>query len=279
MSYDRFESKNRKRAMQNRSLTGKMYFAPSNLPSPSPTHPPQKPEADNGSAAASKLPTAAASSAVGTFGLRQHDAALERGDMSPRLKAQPSLRTPKLFRALLLAVTTFTRVASASPADARWLDAVALVESSNNSSAIGDGGRARGSFQFHRDAWEVARGIDTRVVEYYRGSTNAAQSRLAAAAYLTWLRQRFAANGVAMPTPSQLYAAYNCGFAGFKTKYKFDVARTPRSTRAACARLELGLRRHDAALERGDMSPSPSGEQGDMSPRRKAVTCPRTPKK
>lgn len=224
--------------MRGRSLTGRLYLGdgvsrlasgegqPKNqdskpktladLQSNSPTNSPQKPEADTGSAAASKLPVTAASSVAG-----------------------------KLSRALVIIASTVLLgcAAFASPADAQWLRAVALVESSNDSSAIGDGGRARGLYQFHRDAWEVARRVDPKVVEYYQGSTNAAQSHLAAAAYLTWLRQRFTANGVSMPTDAQLYAAYNCGFAGFKVKYKFDVSRTPRSTQSACAKLIAALSR------------------------------------
>jgi hypothetical protein len=87
MSYDRFPSQNRKRAMQNRSLAGKAYFANGGQPSDggsqpselrpltsalqqdSPTNSPQKPEADNGSAVASIIPKAAASSAEGQLPL------------------------------------------------------------------------------------------------------------------------------------------------------------------------------------------------------------------
>jgi hypothetical protein len=258
MSYDRFESQNRKRAMQNRldaqsgrSFAGKVYLGsddsravtsaatPNNLPSNSPTNATARAGDDNAEAVASKIPEAASPSAEGQLPL----------DGNKPTVAELGLR---YTRALVLLAATFATSCLAlnpqpSTPDSRWLDAVALVESSNNSSAIGDGGRARGVFQFHRDAWEVARRLNPAVVEYVTGSTNAAQSRLAAAAYLTWLRQRFAANGVTMPTDAQLYAAYNCGFAGFKVKYKFDVARTPKSTQRACARIEKKI----AALSRG----------------------------
>lgn len=150
----------------------------------------------------------------------------------------------KLFLALAAIATTWVCAASASPADTRWLDAVALIESSNDSTATGDGGKARGMFQFHRDAWEDARRINPELVEYISGANDPKRSRLAATAYLTWLRQRFSANGIQSPTASQLYAAYNCGFDGFKKKYKFDVKCTPRTTRKACAKLESKLSTH-----------------------------------
>lgn len=169
-------------------------------------------------------------------------AAAERSDS--KLPARGATPRVGLFLALTVIASTWVCGPSlAASADDRWLAALALVESSHDSSAIGDGGAARGAFQFHRSAWEVARRVDPRVVEYHSGSTNLASARLAAAAYLTWLRQRFVNAGVPNPSSSQLYAAYNCGFTGFKKKYGLDVKRTPRTTQRACARLEAALRK------------------------------------
>ena len=147
------------------------------------------------------------------------------------------MKAHTLFLVLALVATTCLAAASASPGDARWLNALALVESSNDSSAIGDGGRARGVFQFHRAAWEVARRRNPAVVEYHAGSMSPAAARLAAVTYLGWLRERFVAHGISAPTAGQLYAAYNCGFAGFARR-GFDVRRTPATTQRACARME-----------------------------------------
>lgn len=161
-------------------------------------------------------------------------AALKSGKITKRLPLNTNLQTPNFkIAALLLLLSAFCfPVFSMS-----FLDAVAMVESSHNHKAIGDGGRAVGLYQFHRDAWEVARRTDPSVGEY-DNATDPARSRLAAAAYFSWLGKQFRRHGIASPSHAQLYAAYNRGFTGFRTRYKFDVSLTPKTTRRACERIE-----------------------------------------
>ena len=122
----------------------------------------------------------------------------------------------------------------------KFLDAVAMVESSGRTNAVGDGGKALGMFQLHRAAWEDAAKIDpTLVKDYKTGALNPATARRAARVYFEILSARLIRANVA-PSPAALYAAYNCGFAGF-SKRGFDLAKCPSSTQKAVKKLEALL--------------------------------------
>ena len=119
----------------------------------------------------------------------------------------------------------------------KFLDAVAHIESSGRSDVIGDGGKARGMFQLHRAAWSDAQKRNPLVVDYVSGSTNPSASRLAAKTYLNILAERFTLNNKRPPTPGELYACYNMGFAGF-SKIGFELNRAPKTTRNAAQKLK-----------------------------------------
>ena len=108
-----------------------------------------------------------------------------------------------------------------------FLNAVAMVESSRNPSAIGDGGKATGEFQLHQAARQDARKLLGR----------AGTDRELARAYLTSLAQRLEAKLGRKPSYSQVYAAYNMGYVGFSRR-NFDVSKTPATTQRACKRIE-----------------------------------------
>lgn len=121
----------------------------------------------------------------------------------------------------------------------KFLDAVAMVESSGRTNAVGDGGKALGMFQLHRAAWEDAAKIEPSLGAYKTGALNPATARRAARVYFQILSARLIRANVA-PSPAMLYAAYNCGFTGF-SKRGFDLSNCPASTQKAVKKLEALL--------------------------------------
>lgn len=121
----------------------------------------------------------------------------------------------------------------------KFLDAVAMVESSGKTNAIGDNGKALGMFQLHRAAWEDALQIDRTLGDYKTGALNRETSRRAARVYFQILSARLIRANIA-PSPATLYAAYNCGFTGF-SKRGFDLSKCPVSTQKAVKKLEAML--------------------------------------
>lgn len=117
----------------------------------------------------------------------------------------------------------------------KFLDAVAMVESSGRTNAIGDGGKALGMFQLHRAAWEDAAKIDRSLGDYKTGALNRETSRRAARVYFQILSDRLI-RAQAANSPAMLYAAYNCGFTGF-SKRGFDLTKCPASTQKAVKKL------------------------------------------
>ena len=150
-----------------------------------------------------------------------------------------TMKTKNILCAAALAA--WTTNATASPLiTAKFLDAVSEIESGGRSSAIGDGGRARGEFQFWRDSWDSvtalrkARRLPTKA--YHLGATTSL-ARDYARTYFEWLEKGLRRNGVKAPTQGQLYAAWNCGLAGFKRR-QFKVSNCPSHTRKAVERIK-----------------------------------------
>ena len=132
----------------------------------------------------------------------------------------------------------------AQPVSVRFLDALERIESGGNTHAIGDGGRARGAYQFWAAAWDdvsahrIARGQS--VVHYVFGSTNRAVARSYAASYLGKLHQTLTTALRREPTPAELYAAWNLGPSGFKRR-GFSLSRCPATTQRAALHFRAGI--------------------------------------
>ena len=128
---------------------------------------------------------------------------------------------------------------------ASLIDAIAIVESNFNYSAVGDNGKALGAWQFHRAAWEDVRRVHPVVGQHCIntfGTTNAAAQRLAAETYLAILRKRLAGAGVASPTPAQLLCCWQMGFTGFR-RIGFNAHRAPATTQRAIRKLHNELKK------------------------------------
>lgn len=122
----------------------------------------------------------------------------------------------------------------------KFLDALALVESGNRTTAVGDGGKARGPFQLWRSAWSDADRKLKLHKSYQLYSTDPAVSRLYARAYLTDLETRLAAALRCPPTTEQLYAAWNLGLTGFERRGLL-ISRCPLTTQRAAKKLKALL--------------------------------------
>lgn len=116
---------------------------------------------------------------------------------------------------------------------------LAEIESGNNPTAIGDGGRARGLYQMHRQAWDdvtkqrAALHCSTRSWE--DGAHSRAISSSYAVEHLQTLCSQFRRATGKFPTAPQQYALWNLGFAGFQ-KRGFDLSKCPKSTQRNAAK-------------------------------------------
>lgn len=121
--------------------------------------------------------------------------------------------------------------ANASIVDEQFLDDVAVIESNMDAAAVGDNGKARGAYQFHRSAWAQANAV-AGTNHHYDLAHNWFVSRRLAKAYLIWLEGCIRDAGY-KPTKINLYMAYNMGLSG-SLRYAFDNQHPelPRSRRA-----------------------------------------------
>lgn len=135
----------------------------------------------------------------------------------------------------LLAIST--KLYAVTP---EMVSAVAFVESSNNTSAIGDNGKALGLYQLHKEAWEQVSEqrrnngqpvYSWRVYAHHRNiSTEYATS------YLKWISKRLEIKLKRKPLPWEVYASYNCGLTAFiRMNCKFE--NLPKTTQRACLKI------------------------------------------
>jgi hypothetical protein len=116
------------------------------------------------------------------------------------------------------------------------LDAIAMVESSGNHAAVGDGGRARGAWQMHSAAWDDAcRRLG--VAWAHAEAHHPVKARVVAGEHLRWLREQFLAATGRGTRPADDYALWNLGVRGYG-KRNFDITLTPAITRRGAARVE-----------------------------------------
>ena len=120
-----------------------------------------------------------------------------------------------------------------------FLDRLEQIESRGNCNAVGDHGRARGSFQLWEAVWRDAnRAITSRggMPVPFESATDRAASRLIARVYLQSLESRLAASLRTQPTPQQLLSAWNLGFRGFQRR-GFSISRCPAITQRMAAEI------------------------------------------
>jgi len=150
------------------------------------------------------------------------------------------MRMKHNIRNLLFALAFTTTVQAASPA---MLEAVAMVESSNNPKAVVDNGLARGLYQLHKPAWEQvsqARRTAGLPVWDWSYAHHREISGIYASAYLDWLSDGLKKRLGRNPEPWEVYAAYNRGLTGFaKLEYSFECL--PKHTKKACLKIKSSV--------------------------------------
>jgi hypothetical protein len=150
----------------------------------------------------------------------------------------------------LLLLSTLNAFSAKPPAPSRvterLIEAVCQVESNGRATAIGDGGKASGAFQFWSATWQHTTQIRQRdglpTTSYKEGSKDIKWSRLYAASYLRWIEKYIRDRGVKYPTAGQIYMGYNWGV-GNARKVKFDVSKSPATTQRAIRKIEAWLRK------------------------------------
>jgi len=119
--------------------------------------------------------------------------------------------------------------ANATPVPDRWLEAVQRVETGGEAdpdAALGDGKRARGRFQFHKEAWSDCTKLRKELGLPTYPYSKAHDKRIAteyARTWLTALRERVTAEIGRPAMAHETWLAFNLGFAGFK-KHMFQTA-------------------------------------------------------
>lgn len=145
-----------------------------------------------------------------------------------------------LVVASLFVALSFVSCAHAATIDAKFLDALAIVESNNNPKAIGDNGRSHGAYQIQRTVWcDVNKSRDVTMRLSF-GESHGRYARDFAFSHLTNLNSHLVAATGTNPTPAQLYAAWNLGLTGFRRR-DFLLSRCPIKTQRAAAKLNTIL--------------------------------------
>jgi hypothetical protein len=124
------------------------------------------------------------------------------------------------------ALITLAATLAAMPIEARekahlliLTNAIGAVESGMNYAATGDSGKAVGAWQVHVPAWITANqwreknNLPKISRREWRVPDN---QRNIAVAYVTWCRERLVEDGIANPSPEQIYLAFTMGYTAAK---------------------------------------------------------------
>lgn len=157
-----------------------------------------------------------------------------------RLRSSLLVARVWLIAGWVLALLMMALAVRGSVVTQNFLDAMERVESGMDAGAVGDHGRARGSFQFHAGAWAQVNGwragAGLPAVPWQPGAHCRATARRFAFEYCRWLETSLASARGTPPTVEHLYAAWNLGLAGFQRR-GFQLERCPAVTRRAAGRV------------------------------------------
>lgn len=116
---------------------------------------------------------------------------------------------------------------------AAFLVKVANVESAQNPGAVGDGGKARGLYQFHRRTWEhvsqIRKAEGAAVYAYQPFAHSVGKSTEYALTYSRWLEQALSSR-LGYADEQLIYAAWNAGITKLLAA-QGDLRRMPPITR------------------------------------------------
>ena len=124
------------------------------------------------------------------------------------------------------------------------LTLVAGIESSHNPQAVGDGGLARGEFQFHKAAWVQVSDERKRAGKKaypYAYAHDKFVARQYADHYLSWIATSLQSKMGRKPLAWEVYAAFNRGVGGFQS-LGFKFGNLPKHTQKSCRLIALNFK-------------------------------------
>lgn len=152
---------------------------------------------------------------------------------------------PLIRAAIIFLIVSWSACAFAVEINDRFLNALSWVESRDVDSAIGKRGEI-GRFQMTEDAAKDAlrflrggRSVaeNSAGLEIRRMLVRSAASTALAKAYCELLNAQLRRKLKREPSHSEIYAAYNLGFAGFERR-RFKISNCPKTTRLAAKQIE-----------------------------------------
>lgn len=139
-------------------------------------------------------------------------------------------------------IAAIVALAVASPVPETWVDAVQSVESGgqrNPDAATGDGTRAAGRFQFHKESWadctKVRKAAGLKTYPYAKARDPQA-AREYAKTWLSYLQHRLTREIGRPANAGETWLAWNLGIEGFR-RYKFQLALVPDDKFTKAARI------------------------------------------
>lgn len=129
-------------------------------------------------------------------------------------------------------IAAIVALAVAQPVPEKWVDAVQTIETggeANPDAAVGDGGKAKGRFQFHKAAWldatKVRKAAGLKTYPYAKAG-DPTIAREYARTWLSYLQHRLTREIGRPANAGETWLAWNLGFEGFRL-YKFQLALVP----------------------------------------------------
>jgi len=129
--------------------------------------------------------------------------------------------------------------ASAWEPSPRFIEAVAMVESGGDTNAIGDNGKALGTYQFQKAAWSdcttILNNAGGPTSTWATGAKNEAVARIYFTAYCMQIAKRLEKDGKPVNNAS-VYLCYTMGYNGAK-KIRFLIDKAPKVKKSAVQRV------------------------------------------
>lgn len=139
-------------------------------------------------------------------------------------------------------IAAIVALAVAQPVPEKWIDAVEQVETGGHpapDSATGDGTRAKGRFQFHKEAWadcsKVRKAAGLKTYPYSK-ARDAVVAREYARTWLSYIRHRLTKDIGRAANAGETWLAWNLGYEGFR-RYSFQLALVPDAKFIKAARI------------------------------------------
>lgn len=150
-------------------------------------------------------------------------------------------------------IAAIVALAVAQPVPDTWLDAVQAIETGgekNPDAAVGDGGKARGRFQFWAIAWKdcsaVRKAAGLKTYPYSK-ATDPVVAREYARTWLSYLQHRLTKEIGRPALAGETWLAWNLGFEGFR-RHKFQMSLVPEAKYIKAAKIQASIPVKPAAL-------------------------------